>query len=260
MDVSKNVFASAVAGLASFITIYPSEVIKNNYQFLKNKNQTYSSIIKNIYKTNGVTGFYRGMLPPLCLHSPRVATALSLNEYFKRYISTTPYSGYITGAMSGAVSGMFIATPGENIKVYSIHKNIPAIKSAKEMWKTVGVSAFKKGMSAIALKETFTYSGRLGTTEYFNKLLQPTNTLQVSLIGGIASAFITVIGTPFDVLVVRIQSDYTKKYKNIFNCAYIIIKEEGIQSLFRGALIRTVRTFFGMFVMFGIYDGLKKIL
>lgn len=260
MDNVKNIIASTISGMTSFITIYPSEVIKNNYQFLKNKNQSYTHVIKNIYTQNGISGFYRGMFPPLFMYGPRITTALSLNEYLKNHVTQTNYSGYITGSLSGIISGIFVATPGENIKIYSIHNNISAIKSMKQMWLSNKYYAFTKGINAIALKETLTYSGRFGTAEYFNNTLQPTNIFQTALIGGLSSSLITFLSTPFDVLVVRLQSDYNKKYTGNFNCIKNMIEEEGIKILFRGALVRTIRTFIGMFVMFGMFDSLKKLM
>lgn len=259
-DNIKNIIASSIAGMTSLFFIFPAEVVKNNYQFLKNKNQTYSTVINNIYKQNGFMGFYRGIAAPMCIHPPRFAAILSINEYLKNRLPKNNYTGYMTGAMSGVIAGTMITTPGENIKVFSIHNNTPIIKSLIRMYSERGLSAFTKGMGAIVLKESATFSSRLGTTEYLNKLLKPKTTLEVSLIGGISCAAITLFTMPFDVLVVRLQSDYTKNYTSIYHCIKTLIKNEGICILFRGTTVRMTRTFVGMFVMFGTYDFIKKML
>lgn len=260
MENVNNIIASSIAGATSLFSIYPAEVVKNNYQFLKNQNMSYSHIIKTIYKQNGIRGFYRGISAPLIIHPPRFAAILSINDYLKKHLPNNNYTGYVSGAISGIIGGTLITTPGENIKVYSIHNNIPVIKSILNMYNSGGLQIFTKGMTAIVMKESATFSSRLGTTEYLTKILKPKNTLEISLIGGISSAAITLLTMPFDVLVVRMQSDYKKNYNGNIDCFKKIIQKEGVSVLFRGTLVRMSRTFVGMFVMFGTYDIMKKCL
>jgi len=61
----KNLFKSfmfgSVSGLTSWIFIYPSDLIKTKYQASKtNSTASIAQVIKNIYKTDGIGGFYRG--------------------------------------------------------------------------------------------------------------------------------------------------------------------------------------------------------
>lgn len=72
--LSKSFVFGSISGLTSWIFIYPSDLIKTRYQAVKETNITksISNVIKNIYKTEGVKGFYRGfslaMLRAIPLH------------------------------------------------------------------------------------------------------------------------------------------------------------------------------------------------
>jgi solute carrier family 25 carnitine/acylcarnitine transporter 20/29 len=60
--LSKSFLFGAMSGLSSWIFIYPSDLIKTRYQAIKENNPSNSitQVIKNIYKTDGAIGFYRG--------------------------------------------------------------------------------------------------------------------------------------------------------------------------------------------------------
>lgn len=61
----KNLFKSflfgSLSGFTSWVFIYPSDLIKTKYQSIKNNtNITVNKVVTDIYKNNGITGFYRG--------------------------------------------------------------------------------------------------------------------------------------------------------------------------------------------------------
>ena len=60
--LSKSFLFGAMSGLSAWIFIYPSDLIKTRYQAIKENNPSNSitRVIKNIYKTDGAIGFYRG--------------------------------------------------------------------------------------------------------------------------------------------------------------------------------------------------------
>ena len=55
----KNFCFGGLSGLSAWIFIYPADLIKTNMQNNEN-NKSMHEIIKNIYKTNGLIGFYKG--------------------------------------------------------------------------------------------------------------------------------------------------------------------------------------------------------
>lgn len=58
----KSFIFGSTSGLISWIFIYPSDLIKTQYQSIKDttKKNSVSDVIKSIYLTNGFKGFYRG--------------------------------------------------------------------------------------------------------------------------------------------------------------------------------------------------------
>jgi solute carrier family 25 oxoglutarate transporter 11 len=66
--------------------------------------------------------------------------------------------------------------------------------------------------------------------------------LQKAGCGLVSGALGSFIGTPFDVALVRMQSDLTlpieerRNYNNVFNAFSRIIREEGIRTLWSGAI------------------------
>jgi solute carrier family 25 carnitine/acylcarnitine transporter 20/29 len=61
-SLSKSFIFGSLSGLTSWIFIYPSDLIKTRYQAIKesNTNNSITNVIKNIYKIDGLKGFYRG--------------------------------------------------------------------------------------------------------------------------------------------------------------------------------------------------------
>ena len=57
----KSFIFGSFSGLTSWIFIYPSDLIKTKYQSIKScSGMSICQVIKNIYRTNGFIGFYRG--------------------------------------------------------------------------------------------------------------------------------------------------------------------------------------------------------
>lgn len=61
-NLVKSFLFGSLSGLSSWIFIYPSDLIKTRYQSIKESNSSnnVSQVIKNIFKTDGLGGFYRG--------------------------------------------------------------------------------------------------------------------------------------------------------------------------------------------------------
>lgn len=88
----------------------------------------------------------------------------------------------------------------------------------------------------------------------------------VKVLSGMASGSIAVvIGTPFDVCLVRMQADSMKDeankrgYKNVFDALYTVTKEEGFSKLYSGLAPNILR---GMSINVGMlacYDQVYDV-
>lgn len=78
----KVIFFGALAGIGEWVPGYPFDVIKSKYQADDVKNPKYTSmksVVLDIYKQNGIKGFYSGLLP--CIMRAPFATGATFAGY-----------------------------------------------------------------------------------------------------------------------------------------------------------------------------------
>ncbi len=84
-----------------------------------------------------------------------------------------------------------------------------------------------------------------------------------TLSGMLSGSIAVCIGTPFDVALVRMQSDSMKPpdkrkhYSNVFNALFRITKEEGFSKLYSGLLPNVLRGMSMNVGMLACYDQVK---
>jgi solute carrier family 25 S-adenosylmethionine transporter 26 len=106
---------AAVLGEASQLIVRtPFELIKQNMQI--GKYTTIKEGVVDIFKTNGITGLYRGYFITFLREVPFGLIQYPLYEYFKKRITTKSDLAYaFCGAKAGAIAA-FITTPIDVIK------------------------------------------------------------------------------------------------------------------------------------------------
>lgn len=116
LTIKERFMAGGIAGMFSQFAIYPFEIIKVRFMSsatstINNKKSSFIYTIKNVYTTNGVRGFYKGLNMSLLGIFPFAAIDLSLFETLKyHYLAShnkkeneTPKISVILGC--GVVSG-----------------------------------------------------------------------------------------------------------------------------------------------------------
>lgn len=80
--------------------------------------------------------------------------------------------------------------------------------------------------------------------------------------GTIAGILQVIVGQPFDIIKVRIQAQSQKNpiYKNPFDCAKKIYKNEGLYTFYRGTLSPLVGIGACVSIQFGVNEACKRIL
>ena len=177
--------------------------------------------------------------------------------------STTPQQqtlwDTITPFVFGGISGAFatscvqpidflkvrIQTFGEQagIKQSQIEARNP-FSAAKLIYKKDGFLAFYKGLDAGITRQCVYATTRLGTFKTLSnkltengKILSGLETAIMSMFSGFVGA---VVGNPFDLVLVRMQSDTTnpiekrRNYSNVINALRRVPAEEGLSTLWRG--------------------------
>ena len=182
--------------------------------------------------------------------------------------------------LRGGLCGMFATSCIQPIDITKVRiqlyseagaSNLSPFKVAKDIYKEGGMKRFYIGLDSALLRQATYATLRLGL--YFNMtscLLEKKPKGQnlafwekcfLSLsAGGVASFF----GTPFDLALVRVQSDATvpfeqrRHYKHAGDALLRITKEEGISNLWRGATPTVVRAMVINLGMLAPFDECKE--
>mmetsp|Transcript_22428 Transcript_22428/g.48803 ORF Transcript_22428/g.48803 Transcript_22428/m.48803 type:complete len:337 (-) Transcript_22428:158-1168(-) len=129
-----------------------------------------------------------------------------------------------------------------------------------------------KGVDAAVGRQMVYGTARIGLHRTFsNKLVelnggQPISFLQKTLSGMASGSIAVCIGTPFDIALVRLQSDGMaapqdrRNYKNVFDALIRTTQEEGVGALYKGLLPNIMRGMSMNVGMMACYDQAKEVV
>lgn len=121
-SLSTKLACGAFAGIVGTCIIYPLDFVKTR---LQNSNLKSSQIIQEIYRNNGIKGFYRGIFANLIGISPEKAIKLAVNDNVREYYanklnvdeSELPFKyGIIAGSTAGFCQ-VIVTNPMEMTKI-----------------------------------------------------------------------------------------------------------------------------------------------
>ena len=160
MNRLATISMAAVAGdLSGALWLVPSEVIKQRLQ--AGQYSSASQAMKGIYRSDGVRGFYRGMVGQMARDVPFRVIQLLSYEYMKRRLQQqqfeqthtkqpfTKQQALCAGALSGSVSA-FLTTPLVVVKtrLMTSTSSQGAVRTAISLVRDEGASSLFKGASA----------------------------------------------------------------------------------------------------------------
>lgn len=133
-----------------------------------------------------------------------------------------------------------------------------------------GVVAIYKGVDAAIGRQMVYGTARIGLHRTFSDRLvewnegRPINFLSKTLSGMLSGSIAVCIGTPFDIALVRLQSDGMaepqdrRNYKNVFDALLRTTREEGVGALYKGLLPNVMRGMSMNVGMMACYDQAKE--
>lgn len=144
------------------------------------------------------------------------------------------------------------------------------VKVAKEVVHTEGIAGLYHGIGSALLRQ-FTYGTiRVGVYRYLsdqevkvNKTVSFNKKLLYSLFSGTVGS---LVGNPFDVVLVRMQSDHTlpaaerRHYRGVVDAFTRMLRDEGILSFWKGYLISLLRAASMTSVMLTTNDEVKELV
>lgn len=135
-----------------------------------------------------------------------------------------------------------------------------------------GVGAIYKGIDAAIGRQLVYGTARIGLHRTFSDKLvemndgKPIGFLTKALSGMASGSIAVCIGTPFDIALVRLQSDSMapaaerRNYKNVFDALIRTSKEEGVKALYHGLFPNILRGMSMNVGMLACYDQAKELV
>lgn len=152
-------------------------------------------------------------------------------------------------------------------------KPVPGFASIlSSLIKNDGISSIYKGVDAAIGRQLVYGTARIGLHRAISDKLVESNdgkpiSFAMKTLSGMASGSIAVcIGTPFDIALVRLQSDSMaplterKNYKNVFDALTRTASEEGTGALYKGLAPNILRGMAMNVGMLACYDQAKEIV
>lgn len=278
-EASHQTIAGGSAGLVEICLMHPLDVVKTRFQIQRGKGDANSyrglgHCFKTIFHQEGILGFYKGILPPILVETPKRAVKFLTFEQYKKILSYTSLPTGVIFTVAGLGSGLteaFVVNPFEVVKVSlqaqrnSFSQQPSSFAYARDIIKTqgLGLRGLNKGLTATL--------GRHGVFNmiyfgfYFNvKNIIPANKdpsiefLRKLGIGFLSGTIASCVNIPFDVAKSRIQGPQPKpgevKYRTCFTSMKTIYREEGFFALYKGLVPKVMRLGPGGAVMLLVYE------
>ncbi|KAL1320936.1 hypothetical protein HN51_065651 [Arachis hypogaea] len=289
--------AGAISGAISRTVTSPLDVIKIRFQVQLEPTSSWALLrkeisapskytgmlqaSKDIFREEGIRGFWRGNVPALLMVMPYTSIQFTVLHKLKSFasgssksenhINLSPYLSYVSGALAGCTATVgsypfdllrtILASQGEP-KVY------PNMRSAfVDIVKTRGFSGLYAGLSP-TLVEIIPYAGlQFGTydtfkrwamawnhTQYSNAIGEDSlSSFQLFLCGLAAGTCAKLVCHPLDVVKKRFQIEGLQRhprygarvehraYRNMFDAMKRISQAEGWAGLYKGIIPSTVK-------------------
>eukprot|EP01125_Pyxidicula_operculata_P009389 TRINITY_DN3091_c0_g1_i2.p1 TRINITY_DN3091_c0_g1~~TRINITY_DN3091_c0_g1_i2.p1 ORF type:complete len:299 (+),score=57.22 TRINITY_DN3091_c0_g1_i2:109-1005(+) len=269
-----DVVAGSIGGMVGLMVGSPFDVIKVRMQSQTNPNEKLGivSTVRQAWKHEGITAFYKGLLPPLLaegvLNSVWFGTYASvcywLNPDPNKQISLFQIS--IAGACAG-FTGSFVLTPFDLVKVRAqINRGVGAQRKrpkqiVKEIYQEEGFRGFSRGFLGTISRDVpsmavyfclYNYLKRSATNSdgYLSPLAQ-------FMTGGVAGTICWGICYPADVIKTRMQS--SNRFNGLSDCVRTILRTEGVGSFWHGVVPCLLRAFPVNATIFFVYEFIIRL-
>ncbi|KAF2880887.1 hypothetical protein ILUMI_25286 [Ignelater luminosus] len=282
--------AGGSAGFVEVCIMHPLDLVKTRLQIQSGKslNKTdpryYSGIfdcIRKMYRHEGITSYWKGIIPPILAETPKRAVKFFTFEQYKKIFlfganSPTPLTFSLAGLGAGITEAVLV-NPFEVVKV-TLQANRATGRELPSTWVVtkeivrangLGLRGLNKGVTAtIARNGVFNmvYFGFYHSVKgYLPEYHDPFQEfLRKFAIGFVSGTLASCVNIPFDVAKSRIQGPQPVagqiKYRTTLGSMTLVYKEEGFRALYKGLLPKVLRLGPGGAIMLVVYDYMHKFL
>eukprot|EP00606_Chrysophyceae_sp_TOSAG23-5_P000288 GSChrysophyteH2.ASY1.ANO1.12.1 assembled CDS len=255
----------AVAGGIGAAAVYPIDMIKTRLQNQRSAYNGAFDCFKKIIQKEGVRGLYRGITPQLMGVAPEKAIKLTVNDMLRDAFTNKdklrdggkmemylPLE-ILAGCGAGAAQVVFtnpleitkirLQLQGETQQMFiAAGKKPPPLMSVFQISGELGLAGLYRGAGACIYFPSYAAAKKFLVNEEAGEKLKPYHLLLAGAIAGVPAAYLS---TPFDVIKTRLQvvpQPGQTTYDGIFDAWTKILREEGFRALYKGAMMRVVRS------------------
>ena len=239
--------------ISAVLTGHPFDLVKVRLQTGLYKSSV--ECIKQTVVKDGLTGLYRGVLPPLIGVTPMFAVSFwgydmgkkIVGNYTGKSVDQFTIANISTAGFISAIPTTLIAAPFERVKVMmQIQTKTTSMGAViKEMYRTGGIRSIFKGSAATLARDGPGSALYFATYEYVKERLsspgKDMSLLAISFAGGCAGVSMWLGVFPIDTIKSTQQSSNTNV--SIFKTTSNIYKKGGIKAFFPGVGPALARSF-----------------
>ena len=267
--------AGALATAIGDFAMHPVDTVKVVQQ-ASGKRVGVFKAIKEIWKTQGIKGFYQGVVPYLISDGSSGAIKFAAFETLKKYIEDrTPKEWhramYFVSAAGAFVACSFVLVPGEVIKcrmqAAATSESVSGIISS--IWAKDGLKGFFAGYGATLLRDVPYTMLELGLYENLKVLLKGGDiTSELSqgeelFAAGITGAVAASLTTPLDLVKTKLMMQSTSgggQYSGVFDVFKSLYETQGVGGLFAGMTARVTWLLPFTVIYLGVYESSKRYM
>ncbi|KAM3958786.1 mitochondrial 2-oxodicarboxylate carrier isoform 1-T1 [Aphomia sociella] len=290
-QAAMQIGAGGSAGFVEVCIMHPLDLVKTRLQIQATKSSAssgdrhyYTGIVdcmKKMYTYEGLTSFWKGILPPILAETPKRAVKFVTFEQYKRFFmfgSSTPTP--ITFALAGLGAGIteaILVNPFEVVKV-TLQSNTALATQVPSTWSVtrkivrehgLGSQGLNKGLTATIARNGifnmvyfgFYHSVKGFVPEYQDPIKEFGRKVAIGFTAGILGSCVNI---PFDVAKSRIQGPQpvqgVVKYRSTTGAIVLVYREEGFRALYKGLLPKLLRLGPGGAIMLVVYDYVYHFL
>ncbi|KAK0250058.1 hypothetical protein B0A54_01818 [Friedmanniomyces endolithicus] len=271
----RSIIAGSTPGAVEIAITYPAEFAKTRIQL----NQRLSTSKRLPWPPFG-SQWYAGCTTLILGNSIKAGVRFVAFDQYKQLLGNPDgtISGPMTvvsGFLAGTTESVVAVTPFESIKTQLIDDRKRAqprmrgfLHGSALIFREQGVRGFFKGFVPTTARQAANSAVRFSSYTSLKQLAQSyvapgerLGSLATFGIGGVAGTITVYATQPIDVVKTRMQSlDAKGLYKNSFDCAVKIWREEGVRTFWSGSVPRLGRLVFSGGIVFAMYEKTMELL
>ncbi|GBP53303.1 Mitochondrial 2-oxodicarboxylate carrier [Eumeta japonica] len=266
-QAAMQIGAGGSAGFIEVCIMHPLDLVKTRLQIqatkssLKKDPNYYSGILDcmgKMYRYEGLTSFWKGILPPILAETPKRAT-------------------FSLAGLGAGITEAILVNPFEVVKV-TLQSNRALATELPSTWSVtrqivrengLGFQGLNKGLTATIARNGvfnmvyfgFYHSVKGYFHEYEDPILEFGRKVAIGFTSGVLGSCVNI---PFDVAKSRIQGPQpipgVVKYSSTTSTIIMVYKEEGFRALYKGLLPKVLRLGPGGAIMLVVYDYVYHFL